>query len=476
MAFLRKSPTHRNQHRSWRDYQASLPKNYPKRSRPRPSPRSSRRFTVRPILAGLFVLSALFGLFGLVRSPGDQVAVLQPESATTSVPTVPSVEGPLDKEQVRQLLDEQMFSNLTEKAFALPVNGGTLQVETTLDPGLQNYLLGTIDRVNSRYVGIVVTEPHSGRILALAGYDRTDVGGNPCLQSQFPAASIFKIVTAAAAIDQCGYTADSPVSFNGGKHTLYKRQLTNKVDRHTVTVPLHEAFADSVNPVFGKLGELRLQKPLLEQAAASFGFNQPLDVDIDLPPSQFEISDTPYNWAEVASGFNQQTTLSPLHGAALVAAILNGGRMPPQTLVESIADDHGEIFYLRPPTPESRQIMSARAATELEQMMESTVKSGTARKAFHGYRKDKVLAPLLIGGKTGSIGNPTQDLRFDWFVGFAKDPQSGRQLVAAVMVAHEEFIGIRAGDYARRAMTYYFKAAAEKAAAETALANSNRKG
>lgn len=102
--------------------------------------------------------------------------------------------------------------------------------------------------------------------------------------------------------------------------------------------------------------------------------------------------------------------------------------------------------------------MSARAAAALEQMMESTITSGTARKAFRKYEKDKVLADLRIGGKTGSMGNPSNDVRYDWFVGYAKERTGQKQVVVAVMVGHEKLIGIRAGDYARRAMTYYFAA------------------
>jgi hypothetical protein len=47
-------------------------------------------------------------------------------------------------------------------------------------------------------------------------------------------------------------------------------------------------------------------------------------------------------------------------------------------------------------------------------------------------------------------------VRYDWFVGFAKERHGEKQLAVAVMVAHEKFLGIRASDYARRAMTYYF--------------------
>ena len=443
MPFSKKPLPRHKLHNNWRDYQSAQYKRNPGGAKP-----SQRRFALRTVI----ILVTLIAAFGLFRFLGDDGIAVQ--SAAESPPVAATAQ--LSKTEVRQLLNERTFSKVTEKVFSLPGAGSILQVETTLNPDLQNYLLDTIDRVNSRYVGIVVMEGGSGRVLALAGFDRTDSFGNPCLRSHFPAASIFKIVTAATAMDQCGYSADSPMHYSGPKHTLYKRQLTDKVDRYTTTIPLREAFADSINPVFGKLGELRLRKPLLEQAAATFGFNQPLDFEVPLPPSQFQISDQPYNWAEIGSGFNLQTTLSPLHGAALATAVLNGGRMITPTIVDNIADDQGQILYRQSATPESRRIMSARAATELGQMMEETIASGTARKAFRRHETDKVLTHLRIGGKTGSIDSSSHDVRYDWFVGFAKERHGNKQLVVAVMVGHEKFIGIRASDYARRALTHYF--------------------
>jgi cell division protein FtsI/penicillin-binding protein 2 len=445
MPFSKKPPSHRHHHHkhsNWRDYQRGMTKKYAR------EPRPQRRLPLR-VIVGLLTLIVVFGLFSMIRSTAQE---FQPLAEKIMTPPVVR----LNKEEIRELLDERAFSHLTKKDLSLSTGDSTLHIETTLDPGLQNYLLDTIDRVNSRHVGIVVMEGESGRVLALAGFDRTDTFGNPCLRSQFPAASIFKIVTAATAMDHYGYSANSPMHYNGSKHTLYKRQLTDKVDRYTTTIPLSEAFADSINPVFGKLGELRLRKPLLEEAANNFGFNQSLDFEVTVPPSQFEISDKPYNWAEVASGFNRGTTLSPLHGAAMATAVLNGGRMITPSIVESIVDDQGNFLYERPERGESRQIMTARAATALGQMMETTITSGTARKVFRKHKTDKILAPLQIGGKTGSLDNATHDVRYDWFVGFAKERHGQKELVVAVMVGHEKFIGIRASDYARRAMTYYF--------------------
>lgn len=468
-------PSQRQPSGGWRDYQSGLQRNEPRWSRrtkrPRPRP------LLRLIVAAALILT-LVGLGSLLRNdpaPAAKPAPLLTAPKTAAVPsavisappavaaapqppvlTAPAIPEDFDRPHLRQFLDSSAFSNLSTREFPLTVGGQQFTVETTLEPGLQNFLLNTLDRKNSRYVGIVVLDPSSGKVLALAGYDRTDPESNPCLDSQFPAASIFKIVTAAAAVDQLGYTENTPLSFAGGKHTLYKQQLTGKSHRTDTTLPLSEAFADSINPVFGKLGSLRLGKTGLEKAAANFGFNQPIDFELPLGPSQFRISDEPYNWAEVASGFNRQTTLSPLHGAMLAAAIINDGKMPVPSIIETIADAEGQELYRRAAFPETSSLVSPPTASALVEMMEATINSGTARKAFSQYQKDRVLAGLQIGGKTGSLSNAGKDVRYDWFVGFAKDRQSGKQLAIAVMAAHQDFIGIRAGDYARRTFAYYF--------------------
>lgn len=464
-----RSSSHRQQPCGWRDYQADLKRSESKWSRrpQRPRPRRRRIFialVIATVLGLALMLGKDFDSAQPVKAPALPPAVAktlptaappQPQPAPP-LPAAPVVPEDFSRQQLGQFLNTATFSNLSTRDLHLTVGGQQFTVETTLDPGLQNYLLGVLDRTNSRYVGIVVMDPTDGKVLAMAGYDRTNPDGNPCLDNQFPAASIFKIVTAAAAVDQLGYSENTPMSFGGGKHTLYKQQLTGKSHRTDTTLPLSEAFADSINPVFGKLGSLRLGKDGLERAAAKFGFNQPIDFELPLAPSQFQISDEPYNWAEVASGFNRQTTLSPLHGALLVAAILNGGQMPTPSIVEKIADGGGEELYRRVAPAPTPPLISPRAATALVEMMETTIQSGTARKAFNHYQKDRVLSGLQIGGKTGSLSNATNDVRYDWFVGFARERQGGRQLAIAVMAAHQDFIGIRASDYARRAFTYYF--------------------
>jgi hypothetical protein len=362
----------------------------------------------------------------------------------------------LAKKDAQLLLAGLDLGHLMDKSVTLPTQGQALQVQTHLAPDLQALLIDAMDRKNSRFIGIVVMEADTGKIRALAGFDKSDPRANPCLQSTFPAASLFKIVTAAAAVDHYGYTSNTPISYNGYKHTLYKSQLKELSNKYTYTISFADSFAQSVNPVFGKLGSLRLGKDLLEAYGLGFGFNQPLDFELEVAPSHLVVTDAPYRLAEIASGFNNETTMSPLHAAVMVSAVLNQGRLVAPSLVDRIVDDGGKVLYQSHPTWQ-RRAMTSRASSVLAQMMEETVQSGTARKAFRGQQRDPVLARLRIGGKTGSISNATNDARYDWFVGFAESKEGSGQLAVAVMVAHEEYIGVRAGTYARMAMAHYFK-------------------
>lgn len=435
----------RNKSANWRDFQIELKRKSKER-------RLWNNFGIRLTLL-LILASFSFSTLGALSwntSPQTPSTV-----AEASLPPNPALQFK-SKKDIQELFSENGLYNLVSKTVKLPVNDEVLQIETSLDSRLQNYLLEKMDRKNSRYIGIVVMEADTGRILALAGFDKADPSANPCLSSKFPAASVFKIVTAAAAVDHCGLTAESKMHFNGYKHTLYKSQLKERTNRYTNTISFKNAFAQSVNPVFGKIGKLRLGGTQLEKFADAFGFNTPFDFELPLAPSHFKVEDRPYNWAELASGFNNDTTISPLHGAMMAAAVLNEGRLVEPSIVDRIVDSQGEILYQWSPVSE-QQAMSPEASSILNQLMQTTVSSGTSHKSFRGYRRDSILSHLQIGGKTGSIDNRTHDQRFDWFVGFAKGPQDENKLAIAVMVAHQDYIGIRASRYARMAMKYYFQ-------------------
>ena len=429
---------------SWRDYQTQLK-------------RRGRGRLRRPLaLKGAGVLAALLAvLWFAIRQPDT---VPPPAAAPGPVPAaVETVPGPLlSKSDVQDLLADRPIQDLLEKRVLVRWGEKNLAVEPSIDGPLQDYLTERLYERTSRYIAIVVMEADSGRILAMVGFDKTDPNGNPCLSNHFPAASVFKIVTAGAAIEHCHLSSRSTVTYNGAKHTLYKSQLKDIQNRYTHQTTLAASFAQSVNPVFGKLGSQCLKQEILGQYAEAFGFNHPIPFELPVPPSRAPLTSDPYQWAEVASGFNRDTVISPLHGALLAAVALNGGLLVEPTIVDRITGPEGRILYRSGPTAEKRAV-AAVTAKEIDRLMRETVSQGTARKPFRNRTRDRVLSQLEIGGKTGSIDNAGHDARYDWFVGFARHPRSREAIAVSVVVAHEKYIGRRAGEYARMAITEYFR-------------------
>jgi cell division protein FtsI/penicillin-binding protein 2 len=438
--------TRRPSQPGWEAYQKSLKKQR----------RSSRRIRLKRghwMAAGLLILMVA-GIGWILPTSGDEVA----GGSVAALPPAQTVKdvGLIEKTDVHVLLGKTRMINLEADPVLVDFDGRPYRVSTSLNFGLQQHLLKRMDRVNSRYIGIVVMAPDTGRLLAMAGFNKIDPEMDPCLTADYPAASLFKIVTAAAAVEEKGYKAGSRFSFNGYKHTLYKRQLTNKTNRYTNSISLRDSFAQSVNPVFGKIGALVLQRKTLEAYGDAFAFNRTVDFEIPWPTSRLTVKDDSYHRAEIASGFNRQTTISPLHGAVIVSAVVNGGTPVEPTLIDRIVDDAGRSVYRAEPRFLSSAV-SPRTAKVLDQLMVATVVSGTAKKIFRGYKRSKVLSRLRIGGKTGSIYNRAHDARFDWFVGFATEAKGAEKMVVSVVVAHEEYIGTRAGQYARLAIENYFK-------------------
>ncbi len=345
--------------------------------------------------------------------------------------------------------------NGTDNRFSYTTAGETYHVQSSLDPSLQEFIRNQIDRKNSRHFGLVAMEPDTGRILSMVSFDRAGSDTNICTLPAYPAASLFKIITAAAAIEKCGFNCATPVTFNDNKYTLYKIQLKDRTNKYTNRITFAESFADSVNPVFGKLGQNRLGKSVLETYAEAFGFNHRFEFEIPLAPSTISLAEDPYQWAEIASGFNRQTLISPMHGALMLAAIVNNGVLAEPTFIDEISKDQ-QVLYRRHSRTAS-DVIAPDTAVTLKKLMQQTVKTGTAAKSFSRFEKDAVLSRLYIGGKTGSINNNAKRQKYDWFAGYAEEKNGPGKIVVSVLVVHQDYIGTRAAHYSKITIKEYFK-------------------
>ncbi|MBF0223902.1 MAG: PbpA [Desulfobacterales bacterium] len=362
----------------------------------------------------------------------------------------------IKKTEIHNILNGQNFLNITEKNLAVTFQDKKYVLETNIDVNLQNYALKKLDTATAKYIAIVGMDPITGKIFLMSGFSKTDEIENPCIANIFPAASLFKIITAAAAIEKCRLDPDSELFYNGRKYTLYKSQLNEKKNKYTYSVSFMNAFAKSINPVFGKIGSLKVGKDNLELYAKKFGFNSPIRFDLPVPNSTVDISDSTFALAEIASGFNKKTVISPLHGVLLSSSVANSGIMVEPAFINKITNENNDVIYEFHKTNINKPI-SNDSAQKLKKLMIATINSGTCRKIFRGYRKDKILSQLVIGGKTGSINDSKYDsIRYDWFVGFAEKKDGTNTIALSVLVAHEKYIGVKAGQYARMIIKEFF--------------------
>ncbi|MBI5845301.1 MAG: hypothetical protein HZB23_11600 [Deltaproteobacteria bacterium] len=417
----------------------------------------SRQKEIRSPAVIIFAVAACLVVIGLVAA-----GLVALPGRGEMVPKLPH-DG-WNRSQARLLLGDAPVDTWTEPE-KIRKDGRSFMVTTTLSQGLQERMREVINPRYARWIGFAAMDPFTGRIIAAAGFAAEGETEHPVFTHLYPAASIFKIVTATAAVDLESLQADTPVGYGGNKYTLYKNQIRPDSSAQTTQVALKEAFGGSINPAFGLIGAYVVGREKLEDMACAFGFGRRLDMEITTAPPVCPFPETgdDFGVAQIASGFNRTTLMTPINGAAFVAAILNDGVYLDPSIILGVTDGDGTLVY-ESVKKEVGRVCSSATAAEIRKMMGETITGGTARRLFSGYSRDPVLSRLDLGGKTGSINDGVvPNIRYDWFVGYGIAPSGNRALAVASVVAHEKFIGDRAAHYAREAFKFHFADLAQKA-------------
>ena len=335
-----------------------------------------------------------------------------------------------------------------------------LKFHYTFQEELTRKIKSLLKKYKSDYSSVVVIDNKTGAILSAVGYSRKGNSFNSSLpfSSTHPSASLFKIITMASLLEQGNLTLDSNHTFSGKSNTLYKSQLFKKPHfRWRRTLSLNEAFAKSNNVIFGKAALQYLDKDLVNVMAHKFGFNQDLMMELSLGQSFFEEPKSDYNLAEVASGFNKTTMISPIHAALLSSVIANKGVIKYPFIISKLTDEKNRELLIKPAYVKKRIIK--KSTSELISMaMENTIKKGTARKSFKRF--DRFLKrELSIGGKTGSITGGIPFGKRDWFSAFAipKNKELGEGISISVMNINVEKWFVRSTYLAKEVIDYYYK-------------------
>lgn len=346
----------------------------------------------------------------------------------------------VSKQLISSHLGDALRGNTFPKSIDLEIDGTptTASVEYGLDRDAHERMEKLFRTYKPDHGAFVAMDAENGRILSMISYsrERSDQE-NLALKASFPAASIFKVVTAGAALDLNKANPNTVVPFNGANHTLYKKNVQEtRPNRWTRRMTLREAFGRSVNVFFGKLGLFYIGPHDLIQYAERFRFNQPIHADFPVQMGQAHIApDDPWSVVTAASGFTRDNTMSPIHGALIAAAVANDGVMMEPYLVEALTDSQGETIYQAEPRQAS-VTLEPRSAEEMRVLMRETIRSGTSRRSFRQLVRRGYLNDAEIGGKTGSLTGGDPLGKCDWFVGYMR--YKGRRIAVSVLTVNEE--------------------------------------
>ena len=362
----------------------------------------------------------------------------------------------IDNDLLKKNLDPSIRKDEWPEIITLDKN--PLRVEYTINRDLNDYVKKLLVKYKSDYSTVVVIDNQTGNIISAVGYEGTSqrFNNNLVFSNTHPSASIFKIITSAELLKNNKVDVDTRFTFTGRSTTLYKNQLRETASvRWARPQTFRKAFALSNNVIFAKAAMKNISPNSIYKTANDFGFNQQLMDEVNLPQSYVNIPEDPYQMAQLASGFNDETTMSPVHGALLSSVIANDGVMKLPNLVTRLVNNKGETIWTK--QMRDRRVFFFNNTEKMRELMSSTIDEGTARK---GFRKMRTLyrQELEIGGKTGHITGGTPFGKRDWFTAFAmpKAPEFGKGISICVMNVNVKRWHVRSSAVAKEVIEYYY--------------------
>jgi len=253
---------------------------------------------------------------------------------------------------------------------------------------------------------IIVAEPNSGKILALAAYPTFDpnryfesgdfqIFQNPAVQQFFEPGSIFKPITMAGALDQNKVTPQTTYVDEGnlkiGGYTIYNFNQRSWGQR-TMTEVLEMSI--NTGAVFA---ERSLGSEKFLDYVQRFGFFRPTGIDLqgEVSSENKELKKG-YEINFATASFGQGIEITPIQMVRAFCAIANGGKMVRPYLVEQIVD--GDEVREIEPEISSDTVISSTTVSKITAMLVSVVENGSGRRAkVPGY---------YIAGKTGTAQMP----------------------------------------------------------------------
>jgi cell division protein FtsI (penicillin-binding protein 3) len=314
----------------------------------------------------------------------------------------------------------------------------TLTIDEVIQYIAEKELEEAVDHARAKSGTIIVMEPQSGAILAMAVSPRFDPNAvasltadrwrNRALTDTYEPGSTMKVVVAAAALEERVMMPGSMLFGENGRMTVANTTIHDHEKLGWMTFA--QMMQKSSNIGAAKTGILLGQQRLYRYLQA-FGFGQ--RTDIDLPGEVAGLLKSPREWGRrslASISMGQEVGVTPMQMVSAVSAIANDGVLMKPYVVSGVSDQKGQpVKEIRPQV--RRRVVSPATARTLTTILEGVVASGTGTKAaIPGFR---------VAGKTGTAqkvdprtGAYSSVLSVGSFVGFV--PADAPRLAMIVVI------------------------------------------
>ena len=291
-----------------------------------------------------------------------------------------------------------------------------LAIDSNIQYMAERALDAQMAKMKAHHGTVVVQDPHTGQILALAVSPRfnpndarhldVDSLSNVAVSDVYEPGSTFKLVSYSAAIDSAGVEPTDIVDCQNGAMTMYGRTLHDDKSDHFGRVTVQYALEHSSDVGAAKMA-LKVGPEKFYSYMRGFGFGE--RSGIELPSETRGLLRPPHKWGStsiLSMAIGQEVAVTPVQLVTMVSTIANGGvYMPPHVLLQSTDEMKGDARLRAEPfhpamqlpakLPEgSRRVIKELTAAKMRAMMQGIVTEGTGSLArLNGYS---------AGGKTGT--------------------------------------------------------------------------
>lgn len=337
--------------------------------------------------------------------------------------------------------------DLWEK-MVLPRDG--YDIVLTIDEVIQYIAERELDaafrKYNAKGASIVVMDPFTGAILAMANRPTFDLNAyanagkdrmrNRSISDLFEPGSVFKIVTASAALEEGRVSEEDKFFCENGAYRVASHTLHDHHAHGWLT--FREVIEQSSNIGTVKVAQM-LGPEIVYRYAKAFGFGAKSGVS--LPGEIRGMLKDPRAWSKTsisAVPIGQEVGVTALQLTAAISGIANGGQLMRPYILKEIRDKRGQTIKSFSPEAAGR-IMSENTANRIKKILTGVVSSGTGKMAK--------LQDFTAAGKTGTAQKVEPDGRYSRskfiasFIGFAPADKPRLAIVVTVDEPHPYYFG-----------------------------------